>query len=106
VAGFEKVKAALRAGEVGLLIQAADAAEDGRHKIRALARAVAPKTPVVQFCGAAELGAAVGREAAVHVGIAPGRFAEGLAREIQRLADLRGVAEQGNEVGRPTEGER
>jgi predicted RNA-binding protein YlxR (DUF448 family)/ribosomal protein L30E len=106
VAGFEKVKAALRAGEVGLLIQAADAAEDGRHKIRALARAVAPKTPVVQFCGAAELGAAVGREAAVHVGIAPGRFAEGLAREIQRLADLRGVAEQGNEVGHPTEGER
>jgi hypothetical protein len=106
VAGFEKVKAALRAGEVGLLVQAADAAEDGRHKIRALARAVAPKTPVVQFCGAAELGAAVGREAVVHVGIAPGRFAAGLAREIQRLADLRGVAEQGNEVGRPTEGER
>jgi len=101
VAGFEKVKAALRAGEVGLLIQAADAAEDGRHKVRALARAVAPKTPVVQFCGAA-----VGREAAVHVGIAPGRFAAGLAREIQRLADLRGVAEQDNEVGRPTEGER
>ena len=106
VAGFEKVKAALRAGEVGLLVQAADAAEDGRHKVQALARAVAPEMPVVQFCGAAELGAAVGREAAVHVGIAPGRFAEGMAREIQRLAGLRGVAEHGNEVGRPTEGER
>ena len=106
VAGFEKVKAALRAGEVGLLVQAADAAEDGRHKVQALARAVAPRTPVMQFCSAAELGTAVGREAAVHVGIAPGRFAEGLAREIQRLAGLRGVAEQANEVGRPTEGER
>src|SRR3546814_9958370 len=35
VAGFEKVKAALRAGEVGLLVQAADAADDGRQKIQA-----------------------------------------------------------------------
>ncbi|MGF1595168.1 MAG: RNA-binding protein [Kiloniellaceae bacterium] len=106
VAGFEKVKAALRAGEVGLLIQAADAADDGRQKIQALARAVAPQLPVLQFCGAAELGVALGREAAVHVGIAPGRFAEGLAREIRRLAGLRGATVQINEVGRPTEGER
>ncbi|MGF1630506.1 MAG: RNA-binding protein [Kiloniellaceae bacterium] len=106
VAGFEKVKAALRGGEVGLLVQAEDAADDGRHKIQALARAVGPQVPHLQFCGAAELGAAVGREAAVHVGIAPGRFAEGLLREVQRLAGLRGAAMQANEVGRPTEGER
>jgi len=116
VAGFEKVKAALRAGEVGVLVQADDAADDGRQKIQALARAIGaravgarvpgPQVPVLQFCGAAELGAAVGREAAVHVGIAPGRFAEGLTREVQRLAGLRGVVEQGNGVGRPTEGER
>ena len=111
VAGFEKVKAALRAGDIGLLVQAADAAADGRQKIQALARAVGPEVPLLQFCGAAELGAAVGREAAVHVGIAPGRFAEGLLREAQRLAGLRGVAAQeitgqANEVGRPTEGER
>jgi hypothetical protein len=106
VAGFEKVKAALRGGEVGVLIQAADAADDGRQKIQALARAVGPQVPILQFCGAAELGAAVGREAAVHVGIAPGRFAEGLLREVQRLAGLRGAAMQGNGVGRPPEGER
>src|SRR3546814_14474235 len=74
VAGFEKVRAALRAGEVGLLVQAADGADDGRQKIQALARAVGPQVPLLQFCSAAELGAAVGREAAVHVGIAPGRF--------------------------------
>ncbi|GAB4371632.1 MAG: RNA-binding protein [Kiloniellaceae bacterium] len=126
VAGFEKVKAALRAGEVGVLVQADDAAEDGRQKIQALARAIGARAagsdatgpqatgpqaadrqvPLLQFCGAAALGAAVGREAAVHVGVAPGRFAEGLIREVQRLAGLRGVAEQGNGVGRPTEGER
>jgi hypothetical protein len=67
---------------------------------------VGSQVRVLQFCGAADLGAAVGREAAVHVGIAPGRFAEGLIQEVQRLAGLRGVAEQGNVVGRPTEGER
>src|SRR3546814_14806650 len=63
VAGFEKVRAALRAGEVGLLVQAADGADDGRQKIQALARAVGPQVPLLQFCSAAELGAAVGREA-------------------------------------------
>ena len=110
VAGFEKVKAALRAGQVGALVQADDAADDGRHKIQALARAVGagsgPRLPVLQFCGAAQLGAAVGREAAVHVGVAPGRFAEDLTREVQRLAGLRGVREQENGFVRPTEGER
>jgi hypothetical protein len=106
VAGFEKVKAALRSGEVGVLVQADDAADDGRQKIQALARAVGLQVRVLQFCGAADLGAAVGREAAVHVGIAPGRFAEGLTQEVQRLAGLRGVAEHGNGVGRPAEGER
>jgi predicted RNA-binding protein YlxR (DUF448 family)/ribosomal protein L30E len=105
-AGFEKVRSALRAGEVGLLVQADDAAADGRDKVRALARAVGPKVPLLAFCGAAELGAAVGREAAVHVAVAPGRFAESLTREIQRLAALRGVADRGTGVGRPTEGER
>ncbi|HMA16429.1 MAG: RNA-binding protein [Bacteroidota bacterium] len=105
-AGFEKVRAALRAGKVGLLIQATDAAEDGRQKIQALARAIGPKVVSVGFCSAAELGAALGREAVVHVGVAPGRFAEELSREAQRLAGLRGEAMPGNEVGRPTTGER
>jgi len=106
VVGFEKVKSALRAGEVGVLLQAADAAEDGRRKIQALARAVGPSVPQVQLCGAAELGAAVGRDAAVHVGVMRGRFAESLMREVLRLAELRGVAEQANGIVRPTEGER
>lgn len=105
-AGFEKVKSALRAGEVGLLLQANDAAVDGRQKLQALARAVTPRVPVLQFCGAAELGEAVGREAAVHLAIRPGRFAESMTREVQRLAGLRGAVDQGNAVGRPTEGER
>src|SRR3546814_12313791 len=61
VAGFEKVQAALRPGAVGLLVQAADAAADGLQLIQALARAVGAQLPLLQFCNAAELGAAAGR---------------------------------------------
>ncbi len=109
--GFEKVKSALKADRIGLLLQASDAAADGREKLAGMARAVGGETAILQFCGAAELGAALGREAAVHVGVARGRFAAGLQRDIERLAGLRGVEihakEVGpNEFGRPTEGER
>ena len=104
--GFEKVKSALRADRVGLLLQASDAAADGRNKLRSLAQAVGQDVPVEAFCDGAVLGAALGREAAVHVGIARGRFAAGLLRDLRRLAGLRGCGEQGNGVGRPTEGER
>ncbi len=106
VLGFEKVKAGLRADRLGLLLQASDGAADGRDKLRALARAVGGDTAMLQFCDAAQLGAALGREAAVHVGVVRGRFAAGLQRDIGRLAGLRGDEDQENEVGRPTEGER
>ena len=104
--GFEKVKAALKADRIGLLLQAADAAADGRDKLRAVARAVGGETALLQFCDAAELGAALGRDAAVHVGILRGRFAAGLQRDIARLAGLRGAENEENAVARPTEGER
>ena len=106
VLGYEKVKAALKTDRLGLLLQASDAAADGRDKLRALAQAVGDKTAMLQFCDAAALGAALGREAAVHVGVMRGRFAAGLQRDVGRLAGLRGVEDQENEVGRPTEGER
>lgn len=106
VVGFEKVKAALKADRLGLLLQADDAALDGREKLQALARAVGGETTLLQFCDGATLGTALGRDSAVHVGVARGRFATGLKRDVERLAGLRGVEDQGNGVGRPTEGER
>ncbi|NIA72166.1 RNA-binding protein [Pelagibius litoralis] len=106
VVGFEKVKAALKADRVGLLLQASDAAQDGREKLRALARAVGWETSLLQFCDGVTLGTALGRDAAVHVGVTRGRFSAGLKRDVERLAGLRGVEDQGNGVGRPTEGER
>lgn len=83
--GFEKVRSWLSGGRVGLLFQAADAAEDGRRKLRALARAVTPTPAVVEIFTAEELGRALGRDAMVHVAVAPGLLAERLTAEVARL---------------------
>lgn len=83
--GFEKVRSWLSSGRVGLLLQAVDAAEGGRQKLRGLARAIAPAPPVFEVFTAAELGRALGRDAMVHVAIAPGLLAERLAAELARL---------------------
>ncbi len=95
VMGFEKVCAELRAGRVALLIAARDAARDGRDKVRSLGAAL----PVIELLDGAELGAVFGREAAVHVCVAPG----GLAR---RLLDFSGLLAgfRGDGSDRPGEG--
>ncbi len=87
VAGFEKVRAALAGERVAVLVQAVDAAEDGRRKLRALAR---PDVRVVEAFSAEELGRALGGDAWVHVAVAPGGVAERLVCDAARLQSLRG----------------
>ena len=94
VAGFQKVRDRLAGGEAALLVHAADAAEDGRRKIEALARARQPKLPIVTLFKAAELGRAVGRDSVVHLLVLPGGLAERLETEARRLAGL--VGDSGN----------
>lgn len=88
VCGFEKVRAALAGGRVAVLIQAADAAADGRGKLARLARAVDPGLPILAPAGAEALGRALGRDALVHLAILPGRLAEQVVGEAGRLAGL------------------
>lgn len=85
VCGFEKVKAELKAGRAAALVEARDAAEDGRAKMRALA----PAVPLVEVFDAAELGMPFGRDQAVHVALAPGGLARRLVREAGLLAGFR-----------------
>lgn len=84
VSGFEKVREALKAGKAGVLLAAADGAEDGRAKLRALAGGL----PVVGLFDAAELGRALGRDIAVHAAVAPGRMAGKVLAECRRYAGL------------------
>ena len=81
--GFEKVRQALKRGEVAVLIAAHDGARDGRSKLAALKKALESDIPVVETFSAAELGLAFDRERVIHAAIRPG----GLARKFLRLAD-------------------
>lgn len=85
VAGYDKARAELQGRRGALLLEATDGAEGGRGKVRALA----PALPMVEVFGSAELGPALGREAAVHVVVGRGRLAERLLREAIRLAGFR-----------------
>jgi predicted RNA-binding protein YlxR (DUF448 family) len=99
VCGFEKVKAELKAGRAAVLVEARDAAEDGKGKMRALARGPRPEDgknvgdaggcPVVELFDAVELGAPFGRGQSVHVAMAPGGLARRLVEEAGLLAGFR-----------------
>lgn len=85
VAGFEKVRKALREGEAAVLLAASDGGEDGREKIRACA----PTLPLVDLLTAGELAAAFGREHVVHAVIGRGRIGRALLGEAARLSGFR-----------------
>jgi predicted RNA-binding protein YlxR (DUF448 family)/ribosomal protein L30E len=93
VAGFEKVSSALKAGRVGLVLAAADGAEDGRRKIAGLAQG----KPVFDWLSSAELAAAFGREHAVHGGVGPGPLARRLLIDGKRLAGFRRMVDGNKE---------
>lgn len=83
--GFEKVRETVLAGKAGLLLDGIDAAEDGRRKLRAIARGV----PFAAVLTAAEIGAAFGREHIVHAAIGRGPLCRRLIADAGRLAGFR-----------------
>jgi len=87
VAGFAKAREWLVAGRVGLVVEARDGSPDERERFLAAVPA-SVRPDVVTPLDAAELGAVFGRDRAVHVVIAPGRLAERLRCEAERLAGL------------------
>jgi predicted RNA-binding protein YlxR (DUF448 family) len=89
-AGYEKARSRLAAGRAAVLIQAADAAPGGRRKLSALAGSAMPGLPVVEVLTAGELGRVLGREAAVHVVLAPGALADRFISEVARLSAATG----------------
>lgn len=90
-AGFVKVKAALAQGEVAVLVSAMDGAADGRAKLGP----VAVGTALVACLTADEMGAALGREHAVHVALNGGRLTDLFLAEARRLVGFRASAKVG-----------
>jgi predicted RNA-binding protein YlxR (DUF448 family) len=94
VAGYHKVRAWLIGGQVGLLLQAGDGALGSRERLRALGEGRHPGLPVSTPLTAAELGTAFGRDACVHVAVAPGGLADRLMTEVRRLQTYAAALEQ------------
>lgn len=88
VGGFEKVKALLQSGRAFVLVQARDASEDGRRKLRKLAEH--DGIPVVDMLTQAEIASVTGQENQVHLVLLEGgltrRFAEDSAQFAAYLA--------------------
>lgn len=94
-AGHDKVRLRLEAGAAALLLQAEDGAEESCRRLARLAEGVRPGINIYRVLPAVELGAALGREQAVHVAVDPGGLAERLNRELARFMALRGCEETG-----------
>ena len=106
VTGFEKVRARLKEGTVGVLVEASDGAADGRAKLARLTGEVpggAPGkepggVPVIGVLDSVELGLAFGRDFAIHAALDRGGFAERAIGEATRLSGLRSGGPIRNEM--------
>ena len=88
--GFDQVEKALRGpNPPPLIVEAAEAAPDGRRKLQAAATAKGHVPFVVGALSSAELSLALGRENVVHAALKPGRIAERLIFEAARLEGFR-----------------
>lgn len=95
VAGYEKVRQWLRAGQARVILAAADGAEGGREKVHRLA----PDVPVVAVLTRAELGAVFGRDQCAHAVVSGARLGDRLLRDGRRLNGFRKGAESAKSEG-------
>ncbi|MEZ5997774.1 MAG: RNA-binding protein [Hyphomonas sp.] len=89
VLGFDQVRDALQKRAPGLLLEAADGAEDGRSKVYFLAKALYSDVTVAGALTSAELGMAFGRDRVIHGLVRKGPFAKALGAAYERLAGFR-----------------
>jgi hypothetical protein len=89
VTGFEKVRARLKEGSAGALVQASDGAADGKAKLARMAGGVPGGVLVIEVLDSTELGLAFGRDFAIHAALDRGGFADRAIGEAARLSGLR-----------------
>ncbi len=87
LAGLEKTKAALVAGQAALLVQAADGSARGRAALRP----PEGENSLVSCLLGAELGLAFARDSVIHAAVLAGGLAERIRDEARRLSGLRGT---------------
>ncbi|HEY9235329.1 MULTISPECIES: RNA-binding protein [Phenylobacterium] len=103
ISGYEKVAAALNAGKVAWLVEAADGAADGRRKILNVARKSPNPPQVLGLFNAEELGLALGAENVIHTAFLAGRGADHWTRDVRRLAGFSPLLPESWREERPSE---
>jgi uncharacterized protein len=93
VTGFSKVDSELGKGGVTILVHAAEAAEDGSHKLdrkwNAVAADLGRKPQIVKELTIAQLDLATGKENVVHAGLSAGGATTRFSIEAERLGRYR-----------------
>lgn len=90
ILGFDQVEKQIRSPEPPpVIIEAREAAEDGRRKLQAAATAAGYVPFVIAAFSNEELSLSLGRENVVHAAVKPGRIAERLIFEAARLQGFR-----------------
>jgi len=86
VVGFEKVAASIERGKAAWLIEATDAAEDGRRKLQSAVRR-SPKPPrLLALFSSDELGLALGLDNVIHTAFLAGRGCPSWTADAEKLA--------------------
>lgn len=90
VLGYDNVlRAFASARKPAILVEASDAAPDGRRKILAAARGHGLEPAVLDCLTAQELSVALGRENVIHAALLPGPLADRLMLDAKRLEGFR-----------------
>jgi predicted RNA-binding protein YlxR (DUF448 family) len=93
--GFEKVLAAIGTGRVAVLVEAAEAAEDGRRRMWSAARRQAAPPLLVGLFASAEMGLALGAENVIHTAFLAGRSADRWISDVRRMSGFRPILPEG-----------
>jgi uncharacterized protein len=90
ILGFDRVERQIRGAEPpAVIVEASDAAADGRRKLQAAAKSAGYIPFVIAGLSNAELSLSLGRENVVHAAVEPGRISERLIFEAARLKGFR-----------------
>ena len=94
--GFSKTESALRSHAASVLLEASDAAVDGRGKLeRIYARTAGGGGVLTGLFDSTQLGLALGRPHVIHAALARGAATDAFVARCRKLAQFRGVALDG-----------
>ncbi len=89
VAGYDKVNALIRTGQVAAIVHSRQAAQDGVGKLAQAARVTEMHVPVIRDFDGEKLDMALGLGNVTHIGLSGGKLTDKFVKQCARLKDYR-----------------